>query len=254
MLAGGLLAAALVGCTELDQLKARNHQLDSELMAAQGRVSALEAEKAGWDAALSDKDAAAKAAQLEAEMWKNKYQAGAGAAGKGMGVTPELEEQLRRLALLDSSFRVKQTQEGLVVEVGADILFDSGKSELKPAGRTTIKRITDVIKAHGTDETLRVDGHTDNEPIKRSGWKDNWDLSAARARTVLTTMAAEGIAPERMYLAGFALYRPQATNDTPQGRQQNRRVEILIVPKLQLSTLTPQPRSSAPPPQLSAPQ
>jgi chemotaxis protein MotB len=238
MLAAGLLAGTLVGCTELDQLKARNHQLDSELMAAQGRVSALEAEKAGWEAALSEKEAAAKAAQLEADLWKNKYQTLEGVGGKGMGVSPELAERLRQLALANPAIRIKETPEGLAVEVGSDILFDSGKAELKPAGHATIKSIADIIKAQGTDETLRIDGHTDNEPIKRSGWKDNWELSAARARTVLVTMLSEGIAPERVFLAGFAFYRAQATNDTPQGRQQNRRVEILIMPKFKLSELT----------------
>ena len=239
MLGAGLLAAVLAGCTELDQLKARNHQLDSELMAAQGHLSALEAEKAGWEAGLREKEDAAKAAQLEAELWKNKYQTLEGAAGKGGGVSRELAEELRRLALANPDIRVKETPEGLAIEVGADILFDSGKADLKPAGQRTIKSIADVIKAQGTDETLRVDGHTDNEPIRRSGWKDNWELSAARSRTVLAAMISEGIAPERVFLAGFAFYRPMATNDTPQGRQQNRRVEILIMPKFKLSALAP---------------
>jgi len=241
MLGAGLLAAVLAGCTELDQLKARNHQLDSELTATQGRLSALEAEKGGWEASLREKEDAARAAQLEADLWKNKYQTVAGAAGRGGGVSPELVDKLRQWALANPGIRVKETPEGLAIEVGADILFDSGKADLKPQGRTTIKSIVDIIKGQGTDETLRVDGHTDNEPIKRSGWKDNWDLSAARARTVLTAMISEGIAPERVFLAGFALYRPMATNDTPQGRQQNRRVEILIMPKFKLSTLTTQP-------------
>lgn len=241
VLAAGLLAAALAGCTELDQLKAANHQLDAELQASRNSVSALEAEKAQWESSLREREDAAKAAQLDADMWKGKYQALEGAGKEGAGVSPELAEQLRQLALLNPGLRVRQTQEGLVVEVGADILFDSGKAELKAEGRTTIKRIADVIKAQGTDEALRIDGHTDNEPIKRSGWKDNWELSAARARTVLTAMISEGIAPERVFLAGFALYRPMATNDTPQGRQQNRRVEILIMPKFKLSTLTTQP-------------
>jgi chemotaxis protein MotB len=243
MLGAGLLAAVLAGCTELDQLKARNHQLDSELTATQGSLSALEAEKGSWEASLREKEDAAKAAQLEAELWKNKYQTVAGAGGRGGGVSPELVDRLRQLALANPDIRVKETPEGLVVEVGADILFDSGKADLKPQGRTTIKSIADVIKGQGTDETLRVDGHTDNEPIKRSSWKDNWDLSAARSRTVLVAMISEGIAPERVFLAGFAFYRPQATNDTAQGRQQNRRVEILIMPKFKLSALTPQPPS-----------
>ena len=94
-----------------------------------------------------------------------------------------------------------------------------------------------MIKRVGTDEALRVDGHTDNVPIKVSGWKDNFHLSAMRAHTVLKALVGEGISSERIFLAGFGLHRPQVSNDTREGRQQNRRVEILIVPKMTVSPM-----------------
>jgi len=238
-----LAGASVTGCAELDQLRAHNQQLDTELKAAQGRIAALEAERAQLEATIGDREDKVKAAGLEVELWKGKYdtlEAAFKKMGAAPGITPELEAQLRRMALLDPNIRVKQTREGFVVEVGSDILFDSGKVTLKPVGVATIKSIADVIKKVGTDEMLRIDGHTDNVPIKFSGWKDNWHLSAMRAHTVLKALESEGIAPERMFLAGFAFYRPEASNDTPKGQQRNRRVEILIVPKISLSPITPQ--------------
>lgn len=246
----GLLVVVLLsaGCAELDQLRARNLQLDNELKTAQGRIAQLEAKNADLKAALAEREDDLKAARLEVDLWKGKFETLQEAfqrLGKAPGISPELEAELRRIALVDPNIRVKQTQEGFVVEVGTDILFDSGKIDLKPEGRATIKKIAEVIKKVGTDELLRIDGHTDNEPIKVSGWKDNWHLSAMRAHTVLKALQAEGIAPERMYLAGFAFYRPEASNDTPEGRRRNRRVEILIVPKMAVSTI---PSPAAPEP------
>jgi len=241
MVAVMLGAVTVTGCAELDQLRANNQKLDGELRSAHGRIVELEAEKARLEGILGERDDDVKAAGLEAELWQRKYEALDEARkrwGGAPGISPELEAQLRRLALLDPNIRVKQTWEGFVVEVGSDILFDSGKTDLKAEGVATIKRIAEVIKQVGTDEGLRIDGHTDNVPIKVSGWKDNFHLSAMRAHTVLKALAAEGISSERMYLAGFAFYRPEAANDTREGRQQNRRVEILIVPKMALSPMT----------------
>jgi len=242
MVAALLAAASVTGCAELDQLRANNQRLDGELKAAQGRVATLEAERAQLEATIGDREDDVKAARLEADLWKGKYETLEAAfekMGGAPGITPELEAQLRRVALMDPNIRVKQTQEGFVVEVGSDILFDSGKVTLKPEGAATIKRIADVIKKVGADERLRIDGHTDNEPIKVSGWKDNFHLSAMRAHTVLRALESEGIAPERMFLAGFAFYRSEAPNDTAAGRRQNRRVEILIVPRIDFSPVTP---------------
>ncbi len=243
MVAVMLGAVAVTGCAELDQLRAHNQKLDSELTVARGHIAALEAEKAQMEGTLGERDDEVRAARLEVELWQRKYETLDEARkrwGGAPGISPELEAQLRRLALLDPNIRVKQTREGFVVEVGADILFDSGKVALRPAGVATIKRIADVIKRVGTDEALRVDGHTDNDPIKVTSWKDNFHLSAMRAHGVLKALVAEGISSERMFLAGFAFHRAQASNDTREGRQQNRRVEILIVPKMTLSPMTPE--------------
>jgi len=78
-----------------------------------------------------------------------------------------------------------------------------------------------------------VAGHTDNVPVKRGGRFDsNWELSTARATTVVELMVREGVPPDQLAAAGFGEHDPIASNETPEGRQQNRRLEIMLMPKL----------------------
>jgi len=84
-----------------------------------------------------------------------------------------------------------------------------------------------------TQFNTRIEGHTDKVPIKRSGWKSNWELSTARALSVLHYLEKdEGISPERLSAIGYGEYRPVASNDSRDGRKQNRRVEIVILPNV----------------------
>ncbi len=239
-LVAAAVMVAVTGCAELDQLRAENHRLDAELQAVKGRTVALEGEKAQLQAAVDQQKDDLTGCRAEVDLWKGKYEtleATFKRLGGPAGISPELQRELQRLAMVDPNIRVKQTQEGFVVEVGSDILFDSGRVTLKAEGQATIKRIADVVKQVGTEETLRIDGHTDNEPIRVSGWKDNRHLSLMRAHAVLKALEAQGISPERMFAAGFSLYRPEGSNDTAQGRRLNRRVEILFVPKTKIEPL-----------------
>ena len=83
-----------------------------------------------------------------------------------------------------------------------------------------------------SDLNVGIEGHTDNVPIKYSGWKSNWELSSARAMSVLHYLIDDhGINPPRLSATGYGEYHPVETNDTAEGRQKNRRVEIVILPK-----------------------
>jgi chemotaxis protein MotB len=83
------------------------------------------------------------------------------------------------------------------------------------------------------ENQIGIEGHTDNEPIKYSGWKSNWELSTARALSVLHYLIDEkGISPYRISAIGYGEYRPVTSNNTKEGRQLNRRVEIVILPKV----------------------
>ena len=94
--------------------------------------------------------------------------------------------------------------------------------------------MAEVLNTTVRDLNVGIEGHTDNEPIKHSGWKSNWELSAARALSVLHYMADNhGVEPSRLSAIGYGEYHPVETNDTREGRQNNRRVEIVIIPKVE---------------------
>ncbi len=118
----------------------------------------------------------------------------------------------------------------LSVRVLDRILFDTGSAEIRSSGVEVLSAIAEVI-ADG-QETIRVEGHTDDVPISENLQKvyvSNWELSGARAASVVRFFQhSHGIAPDRLMVAGFSYYRPVAPNDTPENRQRNRRVEIIL--------------------------
>lgn len=123
-------------------------------------------------------------------------------------------------------------ERGLVVRVLDRILFDSGTAQLRREAFSVLDKVAKVLSQHVADQPVAVEGHTDNEPIKRSGWKDNWELSLARARSVLTYLVNErGLEPRRISAAGYGEHHPIAPNDTSDGRSMNRRVEIVVLPR-----------------------
>jgi chemotaxis protein MotB len=116
----------------------------------------------------------------------------------------------------------------LSVELAEQIFFDSGKAALKPGGKDILKKVGEALKGY-ENKIIRVVGHTDNVPVKKSPFASNWDLSAARAITVVRFLQQVGVPPERMIAAGRGEYDPIAPNDTPKERQKNRRIEIMLV-------------------------
>ena len=156
-------------------------------------------------------------------------------------LTSQVEEleQARRLLedrlakeIQDKQILLERTSRGLVITMTNDILFDSGKAKLKKSARSVLDKIASVIKEAAPDRDVGVEGHTDNVPIKYSGWKSNWELSTARATSVLHYLIDEcGMPPDRLSAIGYGEFRTIATNDTKEGRARNRRVEIIILPK-----------------------
>jgi chemotaxis protein MotB len=135
--------------------------------------------------------------------------------------------------MVDSGkLRVRIVRNRMVVELAENILFDSGKSDLKKDGQTALQEVGAVLATISGRE-FQVTGHTDNVPIKSAKFPSNWELSTARAVTVTRFLAANGVPAERISAAGFAETQPVASNDTPEGRQQNRRIEIVLMPNLE---------------------
>ncbi|MFH1996172.1 MAG: OmpA family protein [Candidatus Omnitrophota bacterium] len=142
-----------------------------------------------------------------------------------------LESRLQK-ELKDKGVLLELNARGLVITMTNDILFDSGKAKLKESSHQVLDKVADVIKIKLPQRDVGVEGHTDNEPIKHSGWKSNWELSTNRATNVLHYLIENaGMDPRNLAAIGYGENRPIASNDTKEGRSRNRRVEIIILPK-----------------------
>jgi chemotaxis protein MotB len=132
----------------------------------------------------------------------------------------------------EKELKLELLEKGLVLRFVAEVLFDSGKANLKKEAYPILDKVANFLISKVPDRDIAIEGHTDNEPIKYSGWKSNWELSTARALSVLHYFVdKKGIKATRVSAIGYGEYRPIASNDTPEGRQKNRRVEIVILPK-----------------------
>ena len=154
-----------------------------------------------------------------------------------------LNEALGQLrSLVAEITNLQQTQRGLVISL-SDILFDVGKSTLKPGAQASIGRIAVVLTQYPQHQIL-VEGHTD----ATGSDEFNHQLSHDRASTVRTALIAGGVDASKISAEGFGETRPVATNDTPAGRQQNRRVEIVIVGAGTVADAVQRDTTRAPPP------
>ena len=146
----------------------------------------------------------------------------------------ELLEKRLKKEIDDKEVMLEMAERGLVITFVAEVLFDSGKTKIKSEAYSALDKVAKVIRDKVSDREIGVEGHTDNEPIKHSGWKSNWELSTTRATSVLHYLVEEGkLNPKRLSAIGYGEYRPVASNDTEEGRQKNRRVEIVIMPKVE---------------------
>jgi chemotaxis protein MotB len=142
----------------------------------------------------------------------------------------ELEKRLQD-EINNKQVKVEMQDKGLVITFVSEVLFDSGKAKLRKESFDKLDKVVTVLNSTVSDLNVGIEGHTDNQPIRRSGWKSNWELSTARALSVLHYLGDKGVAEPRLAAIGYGEYKPVAPNDTREGRQKNRRVEIVILPK-----------------------
>jgi chemotaxis protein MotB len=151
-----------------------------------------------------------------------------------------LTERFRALVdtgKLQVSFRNGQ----MVLKLPAEILFASGKSNLSKEGMVALGEVVAILLEF-KDRRFVIAGHTDNVQIKTRQFKNNWDLSTARAVSVVEFMISAGFPPESLAAAGYGEFDAVSPNDTAEGRQLNRRIELILVPDLsELPTLTADP-------------
>ena len=143
----------------------------------------------------------------------------------------ELEDRLHQ-EIGDKQVKVEMLERGLVITFVSEVLFDSGKSDLRLDSLEKLEKVAGVINTTVKDLSIGIEGHTDNVPIKHSSWKSNWELSTARALSVLHYLIdQQNVGADRLSATGYGEYRPVDSNDAKEGRQKNRRVEIVILPK-----------------------
>lgn len=142
----------------------------------------------------------------------------------------ELEDSLRK-EIGNYKAKLEMTERGLVITFLSEVLFDSGKDIIREDGKESLQKVAAVLNQNVPDSDVAVEGHTDNQPIRYSGWKTNWELSSARALAVLHYLIDEcNVKPTRLSANGYGEFRPVASNDTKENMQENRRVEIVILP------------------------
>ncbi|MCQ4088761.1 flagellar motor protein MotB [Saccharibacillus sp. JS10] len=141
---------------------------------------------------------------------------------------------------LEDQIFVADKPQGISITLSDRFLFDVGQARLKSGASGILDRLSSLF---GTvDATISIEGHTDNQPITGGRYADNWELSGDRALSVLRYFVdVKGLNPATFQYAGYADTRPVGDNSTPQGRQQNRRVEITVLRQLQSDEVTPNP-------------
>jgi chemotaxis protein MotB len=138
-----------------------------------------------------------------------------------------------KLAEMISAGKIKVSIRGgrMLVDLPSSVLFASGSADLQPAGKPTLALVAAALKEFPNRQFL-VAGHTDTVPIGKSPFKDNWELSAARALTVTKFLLESGLPPKSLAAAGYGEWDPVGNNRTDKGRQSNRRIEIVLVPNI----------------------
>jgi len=135
-----------------------------------------------------------------------------------------------RLQGSGASVRIKEGK--ISVMLPSSILFNSGQTKLKKAAKSSLVKVCNVVKNDFPDATIRIEGHTDSDPLKRTKnvYKSNWELSALRASNVLHYLVDScRLDPKKLYIAGFGKHQPVASNKSKGGKKKNRRVEIVIL-------------------------
>lgn len=221
------LSAALTETeAEVETLRGQIADLEEKLAVAEGRAVDAEnqlaevlKDKSNLTASIEDMQKAL------AELQKKQALAEARAA--------EYRNVLAKFkSLIDNGkLKAKIVDGRMVLELQTDILFGSGSADLSKDGAATIREVGALL---GTipDRKFQVEGHTDNVPIKTKTYPSNWELASARAINVVKEMVEAGMPGKRISAASYADTRPTASNETDQGRAQNRRIEIVIQPDL----------------------
>jgi chemotaxis protein MotB len=243
VLAAGIIAS---GCVSSGTFKKMEAGKNEEIATLQQAKTSLEQEKSALEQQNSKQKEQITALQQKAGSLEQ--QKGSLEQQKAALLAASQQQQQQYDALVQGlskevekgQLQVRQYKNMLAVDLAEKIFFDSGRATLKPGGKDVLKKVGEALKAY-ENKIIRVVGHTDNVPVAKSlkgTFPSNWELSVARATNVVRFLQEVGIPPERMIPSGRGEYNPVAPNDTPEGRQKNRRIEIMLIDKSLISEMT----------------
>ena len=158
---------------------------------------------------------------------------GRGSDDDAGGVLSRMEREVQEAMkpLIESKMvSVKRDKMWLEIEINTDILFPSGASNFSTAAQPVLDKLAEVLKPF--PNLIRVEGHTDDLPIRTAAFPSNWELSAARAASVVHQFMKAGVDPLRLEIVGFGEFQPKRPNDSAEGRNANRRVTVLVLDEL----------------------
>ena len=241
--------------SRLGSLEKEKGQLNDDLAKVRGQISDLEQQHASTNASAQDEIAklreqaaaleteAARVAQEREQLRQEQSHLTASLERERAAKEEEIkrltktQEELSR-SLQDEiskgNITIQQVRDRLTINMVDRVLFDSGQAQVKPAGIKVLQQVGDIL-SKVSDKQIRIEGHTDNVPISaklQSRFKSNWELSTARATTVVRHLIEKGgVDRQHLSAVGYAETHPVASNDSEEGRAANRRIEIVLYPK-----------------------
>ncbi len=193
---------------------ARIRTLEDELLARNNQIAGLTAQMA-----LVSQEKETAIAEKERAL--------AGVKSTYDSLVSELKQEIKQ-----GEVQITQLKDKLTVNMVEKILFDSGSAVIKKNGTKVLDRVAEILKGL-SGQQIKVEGHTDNVPIGpglAEKFPTNWELSTARATTVVRYLQSRGVGPAALSAEGYADYRPVSPNDTDEGKAKNRRIEIVLIP------------------------
>jgi chemotaxis protein MotB len=222
---------------QLNAEKAAHQKAESDLSAASAQIDQLKGQlkKAGVDLSNLNADLADQKAALD-KLRKDKEQ-----LEQIRKRFEALKQKLDSLTKLGLNVTVRKNR--MTIQLPGDVLFDSGRVDLKKDGKDILLKVAEVIRNDRelNARTFQVAGHTDNKPLAGGPYKDNWGLSVMRAREVLNFLVTPtgekagggGLPPDHWSAAGYGDTDPVAPNDNAENMQKNRRVELVVLPNVE---------------------
>lgn len=245
-----VLVAALAagGCVSKGTYEKLQAEKNQEITDLQAQRAALQNERSQLQGEI--KDLASQRTALEQQQAELQKQVSALEQQKAELLASSRETQSQYDALVRNltdelqkgQLQVRQYKNMLTVDVAEQLFFDSGQASLKDSGKEVLRKVGDTLKGYD-DKVIRVVGHTDNVPIAKAHqrvYPSNWELSVARATTVVRYLQEVGIPPERMVASGRGEHAPVAENDSAEGRKKNRRIEITLIDRNLMEEVTTQ--------------